>query len=33
MDYHWVKRGKKFVIEALVQWKHLLAEDATWEEV
>jgi hypothetical protein len=33
MDYGWVKRGKKFVTEALVQWKHLLAKDATWEEV
>jgi hypothetical protein len=33
MDYRWVKRGKKFVIEVLVQWKHLLAENATWEEV
>jgi hypothetical protein len=32
LDYHWVKKGAKFVTEALVQWKHLALEDATWED-
>jgi hypothetical protein len=32
LDYRWVKRGSKFVPEALVQWKHLALEDATWED-
>jgi hypothetical protein len=32
LDYRWVKRGTKFVTEALVQWKHLALEDATWED-
>jgi hypothetical protein len=27
-----VKRRKKFISEALVQWKQLSAEDATWED-
>jgi hypothetical protein len=32
-DFRWVKRGAKYVTEALVQWKHMPPEDATWEEV
>ncbi|KAJ8615319.1 hypothetical protein MRB53_034691 [Persea americana] len=33
LNYRWVKRGSKFVTEALVQWKLLPPEDATWEGV
>jgi hypothetical protein len=32
-DYRWVKQGAKYVPEALVQWKSLTPEEATWEEV
>jgi len=32
LDYRWVKKGTKFATEALVQWKHLAPEDATWED-
>jgi hypothetical protein len=32
-DYRWVKHGHKYITEALVQWKTLPLEDATWEEV
>ena len=31
LNYRWVKRGSKFVTEALVQWKLLPPKDATWE--
>jgi hypothetical protein len=31
LDTRWVKRDNKFEEETLVQWKHLLVEDATWE--
>ena len=33
LDYKWVKRGTKLYTEALVQWKNMAAEDATWEDV
>jgi hypothetical protein len=29
LDYRWIKKGSKFITEALVQWKHLALEDAT----
>jgi hypothetical protein len=32
LDYRWVKKGFKFITEALVQWKHLTLEDATRED-
>jgi hypothetical protein len=32
-DFRWVKHGAKYVTEALVHWKNLPPEDATWEEV
>jgi hypothetical protein len=32
LDYRWVKKGTKFATEALVQWKHLDLEEATWED-
>uniref|UniRef100_A0A2N9HQL5 Reverse transcriptase n=1 Tax=Fagus sylvatica TaxID=28930 RepID=A0A2N9HQL5_FAGSY len=32
LDFRWVKRGKKRVQEALVQWVGVAAEDATWEQ-
>jgi hypothetical protein len=32
LDYRWIKKGKKLVPEALIQWKNLSPEDATWEE-
>jgi hypothetical protein len=32
LDYCWVKQGRKFSTEALVQWMHLTLEDATWED-
>ncbi|XP_075659320.1 uncharacterized protein LOC142629246 [Castanea sativa] len=32
-DYKWVKQGTKLYTEALVQWKNMAAEDATWEDV
>lgn len=31
LDHRWVKQGGKFITESLVQWKHLPAEEATWE--
>jgi hypothetical protein len=31
LDYRWLKQRKHLVAESLVQWKHLPAEDATWE--
>ncbi|XP_042942684.1 uncharacterized protein LOC122276852 [Carya illinoinensis] len=31
LDTRWIKRGKKFEEEHLVQWKHLPAEEATWD--
>lgn len=31
LDTRWVKRGHKFEEEILIQWKHLPAEEATWE--
>jgi hypothetical protein len=32
-DFQWMKQGAKYVTEALVQWKNMSPEDATWEEV
>ncbi|KAK3218096.1 hypothetical protein Dsin_012066 [Dipteronia sinensis] len=32
-DYRWIKKWGKYVTEALVQWKSLPIEDATWEDV
>jgi hypothetical protein len=32
-DFRWVKQGAKYVTEALIQWKNMSPEDATWEEV
>ena len=29
LDTHWIKWGKKFEKEHLVQWKHLPTEEAT----
>ena len=31
IDTHWVKQGKRFIMEHLVQWRRLPAEEATWE--
>ncbi|KAA8547174.1 hypothetical protein F0562_003617 [Nyssa sinensis] len=31
LDTRWVKHGSTFVKESLVQWKHLPAEEARWE--
>ncbi|KAA8542122.1 hypothetical protein F0562_023274 [Nyssa sinensis] len=31
LDTRWLKQGNHLVEESLVQWKHLPAEDATWE--
>ena len=33
LDYKWVKGGTKLYTEALVQWKNMVAKDATWEDV
>ncbi|KAA8534676.1 hypothetical protein F0562_032193 [Nyssa sinensis] len=33
LNYRWVKKGSKYVTEALVQWKSLPLEDATGEDV
>jgi hypothetical protein len=33
LNYRYVKKGTKFFTEALVQWKHLALEDATWEDM
>jgi hypothetical protein len=33
LDFRWVKRGAKFATKALIQWKYLAPEDATWKEV
>lgn len=32
LDYHWIKRGSKFIEQALMQWHKLSLEDATWED-
>jgi hypothetical protein len=32
LDYRWIKKWSKFSTKALVQWKHLTVEDATWED-
>jgi len=32
LDYRWINKASKFSTEALVQWKHLAVEDATWED-
>ena len=32
LNYCYVKKGTKFFIEALVQWKYLALEDATWKD-
>ena len=31
LDIHWVKQGKKFILEHLVQWYRLPTKEATWE--
>jgi len=31
LDTRWVKQGKKFIMEHLVQWRRLPAKEATWE--
>ena len=31
LNTRWVKQGKKFIMEHLVQWRRLPAEEATWE--
>ena len=31
LDTRWVKQGKKFILEHLVQWCRLPTEEATWE--
>jgi hypothetical protein len=31
IDTRWVKQGKRFIMEHLVQWRRLPAEEATWE--
>ena len=31
LDTRWVKQGKKFILEHLVQWCRLPAKEATWE--
>ena len=31
LDYRWIKQGTQLVEEGLVRWKHLPAEEATWE--
>ena len=31
LNIRWVKQGKKFIMEHLVQWRRLPAEEATWE--
>lgn len=31
LDTPWVKKGFKLIEESLVKWKHLPAEDVTWE--
>jgi hypothetical protein len=33
LDCRWLKQRKHLVAESLVQWKHLPAEDATWEPI
>ena len=32
LDYHWIKQGTQLVKEKLVKWKHLIADEATWEQ-
>lgn len=32
LDTRWLKKGSQFIEENLVKWKHLPAEDATWED-
>ena len=31
LDYSWIKQGTQLFEEGLVRWKHLPAEEATWE--
>ena len=31
LDHLWIKHGGRFMAKGLVQWKHLPAEEATWE--
>ena len=31
LDSRWIKQGTRLIEESLVQWKHLPAEEATWE--
>lgn len=33
LDYRQIKQGTQLVEERLVQWKHLLAEEAKWEPI